>query len=154
MLGAHEKPLSKTPDDLIQDDLATVRVRNPDAHICFGPQGWPMPNGPADGQVAIFCYQSSPDQGQPSYQSAELYIEAVNSDASVEYFVSLWMPNAPDGDAVNAFVKEAEPIIKTVVWHPKALPSDALPSYTPFSLPPPQAFCLPTLNGAPVLCVP
>ena len=137
----------QTPGELLQQDLADARKRDPNASICGGPQTQRIPNGPSNGQVAVICYVYPAGQGRASFQAAEIWWEGINSDGSLDYAIRLLMA----ASAAQAFVQEAVPVIGTVRWkvyRPTLVPSEV-------AVPPPhQQFCFQPGPKAPMQCVP
>lgn len=140
-LGASALDQPQTPGELLQQDLADARKRDPNASICAGPQTQGIPNGPADGQVAVICYVYPPVGGSPSFQAAEVWFEGVNSDATIDYAIRLLMPVS----TAAAFEREAVPVIRSVRW--KVYSRSTVPSFEPAPPPPHQQLCFPSSSG-------
>jgi hypothetical protein len=130
-------------------DLFDARKRDPRARICAGPETMPMPNGPANGQIAVLCYLSPATQGRPAFEAAELWIEAVDSSATTDFAIRLLMSVAN----VDVFEQEALPVIRTVAWKVYSR-SAAPPSDATLYPPPHQQLCLTDPKTGTMHCTP
>lgn len=148
-LGVSALNQPQGPNDLLQMDLADARKRDPHARICAGPEAMPMPNGPANGQIAVLCYLSPATQGQPAFDAAALWIEAVDSSATIDFAIRLSMPVAN----ADVFEQEALPVIHTVAWKVSS-PSAAPPSDATFYPPPQQQLCFTDPKTGTMHCTP
>jgi hypothetical protein len=135
-----------TLDQLIQGDLANASALDPNARVCGGPLAARMPNGPADGQAVVFCYVYPPQNGEASFEAAELWFEAVNSDATINFAIRLLAV----ASNYELFVHEALPVIGSVHW--KVSAPAGQPSYDPGIPPNHVPLCLPSGPGGRIVC--
>lgn len=69
--------------DMIQEQaLKRARNRSPDARVCAGPDGAPVPGGPADGRYFVICYTFIPQGGGPAVPLADAYYVGTGSAAA------------------------------------------------------------------------
>jgi hypothetical protein len=143
-IGVRRMGQPLTLDQLIQGDLANASALDRNARICGGPLAARMPNGPADGQAVVFCYVYPPQNGEASFEAAELWFEAVNSDATINFAIRLFTT----ASNYELFVHEALPVIGSVHW--KVSAPVGQPSYAP----PPNhvPLCLPSGPGGGLVC--
>lgn len=144
-LGVSQLDHPQTPVQLLQEDLADARKRDPKASICAGPQAQQVPNGPTNGALAIICYIYPATQGRSSFQAVEIWFEGISADASLDYAIRVLAP----ASTAESFEREAIPVIRSVQWRVRvAVPSGQVPTPIPH-----QQLCLPSLNGT-MQCVP
>ena len=145
-IGTRRMDQPLTLDQLLEVDLASARQLDRSARVCMGPIAARMPNGPADGQAVVFCYVYPSTNGDPSFEAAELWFQAVNTDATINFAIRLFTT----ASNYELFVQEALPVIKSVHW--KVSAPAGQPSYDPQNPPPYVHLCLPSGPGGRVVC--
>jgi hypothetical protein len=75
-------PTAISLDAIQEQALKRSRDGSPDARICAGPDGAPVPGGPADGRYFVICYTFIPQGGGPAVPLADAYYVGTESETA------------------------------------------------------------------------
>ncbi len=76
-------PTAVSLDAIQEQSFKRARDGSPDAKICAGPDGAPVPGGPAEGRYYVICYTFIPQGGGPAVALADAFYVATGGASAI-----------------------------------------------------------------------